>query len=156
MRSITELQVSTTCDGCPDSCCSQPYDWVYLTAEELDALSRASGLPANAFSSERVNAATAFQFKVLDLPCRFFDQSTGRCGVYASRPLVCRLFPLYVDPMTGDGMLLAAQCGDRLDVLEEPAPNISWSLEQYAQPIRDWVRTLWREAKAGVQRGDGT
>lgn len=146
MRSITEVQVSTSCDGCSDACCSQPYDWVYLTNQEIADLSDASGLAASDFVTVKVNPATSFRFQVLELPCPFYEKSTGRCAVYAHRPLVCRLYPLYVDPLSGDGMLLAAQCDSRLTV-SETLTGTSWSLDKYAVPIRAWVRTLWSEAR---------
>src|SRR5205085_8339504 len=109
MKSLRVLRLKTNCSACVHKCCSEPYDWVYLTSQEIYQLTVASGLPENEFVVKRRNANTGHQFRTLDLPCRFLDSQTGRCNVYDSRPLVCRLFPFYPEPLTGYATLLPAQ-----------------------------------------------
>jgi len=110
---------------------------------------RTSGLPEAAFVSEQVNENTGYRFRVLSLPCRFLDQGSGACTVYAERPLICRTFPFYPEPLTGNVCLLPAQCGSQLDLLTTREPN-TWSVDDYSSDVRAWLKKLWDEARARV------
>jgi Fe-S-cluster containining protein len=71
--------------------------------------------------------------------------------VYESRPLVCRLFPFYLEPLTGDATLLPVQCGDRLHVLQNRGESGGWSLSDLEATAEEWCSELWREAVAKKQ-----
>lgn len=144
MNELRTLSIRTACAQCTDSCCSQPYDWVYLTRSEVERITEHTGLSSADFVEERTNDQTGFSFRTLNLPCRFLD-AAGRCTIYAVRPLVCRLYPLYPDPMTGRAMLLAGQCGDLLTLLDEPQEG-SWRLADYEPDITAWISELWKDA----------
>src|ERR1700749_4384721 len=100
MQPLRELKLKTSCASCVHKCCSQPYDWVYLTNREITRISNATGILERNFVLERKNTNTGYVFRTLSLPCRFLDQATGGCLVYEIRPLVCRLFPFYPEPLT--------------------------------------------------------
>src|SRR5690348_12688270 len=114
MKDLPTLRIKTNCASCVNKCCSQPYDWVCLTSRETARLEVASGVAAHEFVSERTNQTTGHVVKTLDLPCRFLDAATGQCTVYESRPLVCRLFPFHLDPLTASATLYPIECGDNL------------------------------------------
>lgn len=147
MQSLRELRLKTNCGTCTNKCCSQPYDWVYLTSKEIYHLEVASSLPQEEFVVERRNTNTGHVFRTLNLPCRFLDQQTGKCKVYESRPLVCRLFPFYPEPLTGHATLMPAQCGDNLYFLPSDSDD-GWRLIDLEEDTKKWLAELWREAVA--------
>jgi Fe-S-cluster containining protein len=145
MQILRELRIKTNCGSCIHKCCSQPYDWVYLTSREISRLEAASALPREEFVVERRNANTGHVFRALNLPCQFLDSQTGQCKVYESRPLVCRLFPFYPEPLTGHATLLPAQCGDNLQVLPSDSDD-GWCLIDLEEDAKQWLAELWGEA----------
>lgn len=82
---------------------------------------------------------------MLNLPCRFLDEQSGKCKIYDSRPLVCRLFPFYPEPLTGHATLLPSQCGDNLVFLPADSPD-GWSLADHDEDTCQWLIDLWAEA----------
>ena len=144
-ETIRDLKVSTNCAACKDKCCSQPYDWVYLTEGEISRLAERTRKPESSFTIQQSNPATGIVFKVLNLPCPFFDESSGKCTVHDVRPLICELFPFYPDPMTGNAMFYPAQCGPNLQ-LHPLNSKEGWDLTRYEGDILNWVRAIWNEA----------
>lgn len=147
MDDIQTLKLKTNCAQCVQKCCSQPYDWVYLTHREVDRLKDASGLAESDFVTERRNSATEHVFQTLNLPCRFFEKGTGRCAVYEARPLICQIFPFYPEPLTGDVTLLPVQCGTNLELLPPDAPH-GWRVIDFEADLREWLKEFWTEASA--------
>jgi Fe-S-cluster containining protein len=145
MKELRVLQIKTDCASCVNKCCSQPYDWVYLTANETDRLQEASGVSPAEFMSERQNTTTGHLIRTLDLPCRFFDQATGQCSVYEARPLACRMFPFYLDPLTGTATLYAAECGDYL-LFPDNDSGGSWRLADLEEEAHEWIVEFWKDA----------
>jgi uncharacterized protein len=145
MKELRVLRLKTDCGSCVNKCCSQPYDWVYLTSQESSRLKAASGIPEEEFMSERQNSKTGYVFRTLNLPCRFLDAQTGRCTVYESRPLACRLFPFYVDPLTGHATLYSAECGDNL-LFPPTDSEDGWRLTDLEEEVRQWMVEFWDEA----------
>ncbi|MFY9620649.1 MAG: YkgJ family cysteine cluster protein [Pyrinomonadaceae bacterium] len=146
MRELPILTIKISCDSCPDKCCSQPYDWVYLTSREISQLEAASGFPREKFVVRQKNSSTGHEFRILNLPCPFFEAQTGLCTVYDSRPLGCRLFPFYLDPLTGDATFHPASCGEQLSF---PSPNTKegWCLRDLEGSAREWLTEFWQEAR---------
>lgn len=146
MEGLRELKLRTNCGSCADKCCSQPYDWVYLTSREVSRLKIASALTEEEFVVSLRNEKTGHVFHALSLPCRFLDAGTGQCTVYEERPLVCRLFPFSVEPLTGVTTLARAQCGDNLDLLPADSDG-GWCLVELEEDARQWFDELWEEAQ---------
>lgn len=146
MKEIGELTIKTNCRSCANKCCSQPYDWVFLTAREIERLEAASGSSADQFVSLKKNPKTGQVFRTLNLPCPFLNVKTGDCQVYESRPLVCRLYPFYLEPLTGHATLMPGQCGDNLHVLADPSEPGTWRLHDFEDSARQWLAELWNEA----------
>ncbi len=140
MRGLLGLKLRTDCESCVSKCCSQPYDWVYLTSRECARLAAVSGVGEEEFVAEREDADTGHVFRALNLPCRFLDAQTGRCKVYESRPMACRLFPFHVDPLTGDATLYSPGCGENL--LFPPHDEEGWRLADLREEVRRWVGEL--------------
>jgi Fe-S-cluster containining protein len=145
VRELRVLRVKTECGSCTDKCCSQPYDWVYLTARESARLEAASHVPEEEFVVMQQNPNTGHAFRTLNLPCRFLDDRTGRCNVYESRPLICRMFPFYVDPLTGQATLMPSECGENL-LFPSPEANDGWRLTDFEEDVREWLAEFWRDA----------
>jgi Fe-S-cluster containining protein len=146
LESLLELKLKTDCDSCVHKCCSQPYDWVFLTKHEIARLEAASGLVEHQFVAIRRNANTNHVFRTLNLPCHFLDAGTGRCNVYESRPLICKLFPFYLEPMTGHATLLPIQCGPNLQILSSDSDR-GWRLQDFEEAAKQWLAELWKESE---------
>ena len=141
---LKDLKLKTNCSNCVNKCCSQPYDWVYLTNQEISRIQAVSGQTKNEFVVRRRNKHTGLSFNSLNLPCVFLDEASGQCSIYESRPLVCRLFPFYPEPLTGHATLLPAQCGTNLEFDLEGGEG--WSLADYEEETVEWLRQLWDDA----------
>lgn len=146
MHPLVRARITTQCSECEDKCCTQPYDWVYLTNIEIDKISKTTGLQPSEFTTAEKNPATGDEFKLLMLPCCFYESSTGLCTVHQVRPLVCRLFPVYPEPITGTAMLMSSQCGERLKFLPQDSSD-GWSLADHQLDIKRWLRDFWAEAR---------
>ncbi|MET0645731.1 MAG: YkgJ family cysteine cluster protein [Pyrinomonadaceae bacterium] len=140
MRGLLGLRLRTDCASCVNKCCSQPYDWVYLTARECSRLAAVSGRRVEEFVEERRDADTGDVFRALSLPCPFLDEKTGQCTVYEVRPMACRLFPFHVDPLTGDASLYPTGCGENL--LFPAQDEEGWRLSDLREDVRRWVGEL--------------
>jgi Fe-S-cluster containining protein len=145
VKELLELKLRTDCGSCVNKCCSQPHDWVYLTSQESSRLSAASGVPEDEFTVKRQIANGDYVLRTLNLPCHFLDAQTGHCTVYESRPLACRLFPFFVDPLTGDATLYSSGCGDNL-LFPRPDSEEGWRLIEFEEDVRRWMVELWGEA----------
>lgn len=143
MKELLELKLRTNCESCVNKCCSQPHDHVYLSSRERSRLARISGLNEEEFTAARLDADTGYVFRTLNRPCRFLDADTGRCMIYESRPLACRLFPFYVDPLTGDVTLSPSECGENL--IFPQVGEGGWRLIDLKEEARQWVGELWDE-----------
>ncbi len=71
----------------------------FLTTYDLMQISSATGLNIEAFSEKRKNSHTGNNILILKIHpdghgCIFFDRNDMRCGIYKSRPIDCRLWPL--------------------------------------------------------------
>jgi Fe-S-cluster containining protein len=146
MDELRELRLKVNCRSCVHKCCSQPYDWVFLTSQEISRLKTASGLSEEEFVTKRENSNNGHVFRTLNLPCRFLNSETGECRVYEARPLVCRLFPFYVEPLTGHATLLPVQCGANLQFLPFDSKDDGWRLIDFDEDARNWLAELWKEA----------
>src|SRR5438477_3104391 len=60
MKELKVLRIKTDCGACVNKCCTQPYDWVYLTSQESSRLGDASGVPEKEFMATRPSANTGF------------------------------------------------------------------------------------------------
>lgn len=157
MQSLRKLRLKTNCASCVHKCCSQPYDWVYLTAKEVARICEATGLSENDFVLKRQNKNTGHVFRTLNLPCRFLNTATGECSIYEIRPLVCRLFPFYPEPLTGHATLIPVQCGANLEIMADSS-NKGFSLSDFESDIHLWLADLWHEAEVQrvIARADGS
>lgn len=145
MQGLQELRVLTDCKSCVHKCCSQPYDWVFLTKREIALIGSSTGLPERDFAAQRNNVNSGLTLRTLNLPCRFLDEQSGLCKIYDVRPLVCRLFPFYAEPLTGHATLLPAQCGSNLRFVSSQSAQ-GWCLKDFEPIIQQWLAEIWQEA----------
>jgi Fe-S-cluster containining protein len=141
---LASLRISVDCAKCLKKCCSQPHDHVYLTRREEERLARRSGQAPEDFVVRVRNPHTGFEFRTLQLPCRFYEASTGRCGVYEDRPLVCRLYPFYLDPASAGVILDPGPCRENYRA-GDPG---GWTVGEHEAETARWFRELWEEADA--------
>ena len=72
----------------------------------------------------------------IDLPCPFFEAETGKCGIYEAQPLVCRLFPVEIEPITGTTYLEERVCPKRGEA------KVDWQLVQI--DVSSWCDKFWQ------------
>jgi len=144
MGDLAQIRLQTNCSACVNKCCSQPLDWVYVTEAEIVKLEDASGVFRGEFIEQIRNEINGLMFQTLRLPCYFLD-AEEQCSVYDSRPLICRLFPFYPDPLVAKLMFLPAECGDRITFVDSDSKE-GWSASDYQDDIAKWFAKIWSEA----------
>lgn len=101
-----------SCEMCGE-CCAGPDNEVIVSPDEVEALSRASGLSFDEIAEpypewfeengERFTFSWVLRRRA-DGRCMFLEQN--RCRYYASRPHLCRTYPF----MLNQGNLLISEC----------------------------------------------
>lgn len=104
------------CRSC-SACCSGPENEVMVSPSEIQALSAASGIPAEEISEpypewidDPAGGRCTFGWVIRrgeDGNCIFLED--GRCRVYASRPHLCRTYPFMLN---GDRLIIS-ECPGR-------------------------------------------
>jgi Fe-S-cluster containining protein len=129
--------IDVDCDACESKGCCTFQGWkVFFLQEEKDLVANLYGEAQAAKISQfqpRKNGTPAF---VVTLPCPFFDPSKGTCGIYNARPLICRIFPVELEPITGATYLDQAVCPKRADAKFSPG------LVQIA--AKEWCDKFWQ------------
>ena len=143
---LRDVKLRTSCHSCVFKCCSRPDDFVYLTPSEVTRLHEATGRPPEAFVTQLTNRHSGEHFTVLALPCTFLHSKTGQCQVYDQRPLMCKLYPFYMDALSGAIILEGALCKEHLDILPPSSPQ-GWNLDEHRAEIEAWLSEFW--AKGG-------
>lgn len=72
----------------------------YLIPSEVSAIAAMTGLEEETFVEKRTNTITGNTVSFVSPSeghgCRFHDAASGKCNIYDSRPIDCRLYPLDV------------------------------------------------------------
>lgn len=105
-----------TCQKGCSHCCS--YD-VQITTFEAEYIYSRTGVPHNSESAFSINN---------DRPCPFLAPK-GHCGIYAYRPIVCRMFHALGDP---------ENCENGKDQYQYGSPQIGFSNPIYKR-LAEWV-----------------
>ena len=90
----------TACEACGGRCCTGEAGHVWVTQEEIMAISNALALDVGTFLKEYlVQTNNRFSLKELrikgKLECVLLDSQTKRCAVYAVRPEQCKTYPFW-------------------------------------------------------------
>src|SRR5436190_6537528 len=85
-----------TCTECGDCCTGAP-GYVWVNAEEIQALASQAGLAVHEFEAQFVRRVgsrkSLIEFENGD--CVFFDSKARKCKVYEARPQQCRTWPFW-------------------------------------------------------------
>ena len=86
------------CTQC-GACCTQrgTYSHVYVNDEEVAGLAQLLGVPRATFRRRYtfIDSSGWRQLRFDQGACTFLDAASGRCRVYAARPVQCRTFPYW-------------------------------------------------------------
>jgi len=93
------VRTNYSCATCPGYCCSYPE--IEVTPRDIQRLAKRFELDYAAAeqrftkydAKERVRLLRHKKDTMFATVCTFFDQDKRRCGVYESRPGVCREYP---------------------------------------------------------------
>lgn len=91
MKNIISFE---NCCQCAECCKNYPY--VELSKYDIDVLEHVTGFPFEVFTNPKGNVIEEYFLKFRDNGhCFFLNENHGRyaCGVYDSRPQICRNFP---------------------------------------------------------------
>ena len=107
--------VEVDCGSCREKCCLYRGWKVFFLSEERN---RVAELYGEAIAQkidlfqQRTNGGPVF---AVTLPCPFFSAEVGRCGIYEARPLICRIFPVEMEPITGSVYMDQKVCPQRAE-----------------------------------------
>ncbi len=90
----------TACDACGGRCCTGDAGHVWVTEEEISAISEALALDSGVFSKDylvQINGRRSLKELRIQgkLECILLDSETKRCTVYVVRPEQCRTYPFW-------------------------------------------------------------
>lgn len=91
---------ASTCQTCGGRCCVGESGYVFISIEEMSALSSFLNLSFETFTQKYVRKV-GYRFSLIEkahndgLACIFFDASQGQCSIYEYRPKQCRTFPFW-------------------------------------------------------------
>ncbi|WP_413815172.1 YkgJ family cysteine cluster protein [Desulfosarcina sp.] len=91
MKNIISFEI---CSQCAQCCKNYPY--VELSQYDIDLLEQVTGLSFEMFTNPKGNVIEDYFLKFRENGyCFFLNEKKGRysCGVYKSRPEICRNFP---------------------------------------------------------------
>ena len=90
----------TACDSCEGRCCTGESGNIFVSPQEITALSQLLKVDENIFRETyliKKGYKLSLKERVVGLShdCIFYDRKAGGCGVYDARPLQCRTFPFW-------------------------------------------------------------
>ena len=89
------------CNSCKGNCCIGESGYIWINAQEMQALAIHLGLPIEELKRIYLNKIDyKFSIKEVKLSsnnfaCCFFDLDKKQCSVYDVRPTQCRTFPFW-------------------------------------------------------------
>lgn len=120
-----------------------------VLAWEADVFDEAELKPAVVVADKTRDELVVLCYELEADTCPNLEPETNRCTVYADRPLVCRAFPLIVEPgQDGSSIAASSVCGARvpMEELDEGRPRAEALAEAYPQAFAPAlaVPQLWR------------
>lgn len=130
-RNKKEPAMRINCDGCQNSCCSNPHlTPVLLPSEEIK------------FKRQSVRIKTPFKqmfvLKKESNKCIFLDVNTMCCKIYRKRPLECQLYPFLLDFTKGINIKLDDRFCPHMDLLVYKKRDIVDFVKKHNFP-EDWI-----------------
>ena len=148
----------TACQNCPATtiCCTVaarggPIEPPFLLPTDLAAIAQATRAPIKSWVEKRRNPETGndvpFMRASRDGGCGFHDPRSGRCNIYAARPVDCRLYPLDIALIDGSYYwILRRYC----DITDADLKNLIAFGEQILPQFRDRLRDYATVAVDGI------
>lgn len=128
--------VEVDCGSCEEKGCCRYRGWkVFFLPEERQRV-------ATLYGEAMSNKINVFQARhdghsvyAVSLPCPFYEASSGHCEIYEARPLICRLFPIELEPITGATYLDQRVCPKWQEAKLNP--------ELVQITAKDWCEKFW-------------
>lgn len=88
------------CESCEGRCCTGESGYIYVTKNEIEAISKLLEIDISKFVSEylfkKMYKYSIKERKVGDVyECIFYDAKNNGCTIYDARPLQCKTFPFW-------------------------------------------------------------
>src|SRR5690348_6892280 len=129
--------IDIDCSTCEKKGCCTFQGWrVFFLTEEKELVAKLYGEEQSGKIGQFQARKNGLPVLAVTLPCPFFDPADGSCKIYEARPLVCRIFPLELEPVTGIVYLDQAVCPKRHDAKFNP------ELVQIA--VKEWSDKFWQ------------
>jgi Fe-S-cluster containining protein len=129
--------VTVDCTSCEHKGCCTYQGWkVFFLADERALVEKLYGAEAGAKITTIYSRRSGQSIHAVSLPCPFFEAGTGQCRIYDARPLVCRLFPVEIEPITETFYRDQSVCPERQRAF------VDSGLVQIE--VRKWCEKFWQ------------
>jgi Fe-S-cluster containining protein len=127
--------VEVDCNSCQDKCCTYKGWKIFFTEDERRRVERLYGLNKAALIDQFQSRRGTDPVYAITLPCPFFSEKDGKCGVYDARPLICRIFPVEIEVITGSIYMDRKVCPERDNA------KVNFNLVQIE--VQSWYEKFW-------------
>ncbi|MCV0400782.1 MAG: YkgJ family cysteine cluster protein [Nitrosopumilus sp.] len=105
------------CGNCNHKNCCTDSAVPLVFPTELDLIKKNHSQYANYLQTVKINGVliNAITKKNNSNECVFWDGATGRCKIYESRPIDCRLYPFDILFVNGDYYWIVYSCNEKSD-----------------------------------------
>src|SRR6266404_2558648 len=105
--------VEVDCESCQEKCCTYKGWKIFFTEDERERVNHLYGLDKATQIDQFQSRRGADPVYAITLPCPFFSEKDGKCGIYEARPLICRIFPVELEVVTGSIYMDRKVCPER-------------------------------------------
>ena len=129
--------ISVDCASCEKKGCCTFSGWkVFFLAEERERVANVYGEDQASKINEFYSRRNGLPIYAITLPCPYFDNGSGFCKIYDARPLVFRLFPVEIEPITGATYIDRAVC---------PKTEEMKTVSEFVQlDVKNWCERFWQ------------
>lgn len=127
--------VEVDCSSCPEKCCTYRGWKIFFIEEERAKVAELYGEDTAAKIDIFKSRKGGSSIYAVTLPCPFFDSESGNCGIYEARPLICKIFPMELEPITGSVYMDQRVCPKRTEA------KVQVVLVQIA--VDEWCEKFW-------------
>jgi Fe-S-cluster containining protein len=129
--------ISVDCASCEKKGCCTFRGWkVFFLSEERERVANLYGEGQASKISEFYSRRNGLPIYAVTLPCPYFDSASGHCNIYDARPLVCRLFPIEIEPITGATYIDQAVC--------PKTEGIKNASDLVQLDVKNWCERFWQ------------
>lgn len=148
---------SKKCNECQCPCCTLNIP-PFLTSEDISRIISQENIPFKDFveKKNRQDGKNVYYAKTYNNKnCIFYNKKTKKCGIYISRPVDCRLFPLDIIKLKNEYYWInydICKVSKKIsnEIIEYANKNILPLLSKYIDIYSTEITSLWSEGKGVI------